>query len=169
MYKISYLLFLIPLYCIILFESFSQEYIIAFTIFLSVMFISSFIVFSKKNSSFKIFLYILCCSILFPLGLFMVNGDIGIMWFMVVWIILIFIFIARVFIEFNIEFLYLVCLFYSIVFGTVDVYLNLESNYFKCLVYSGLLHLICFPNFKKFSLFKPIKKSSKKSKKVRDE
>lgn len=169
MYKINYILFLIPLYCVILFESFIQDYLIAFSIFLSVLLFNSFIIFSKKYSNFKVFLYTVCCSILFPFGLLLINGEIGITWFIVVWVILLFLFIARNFIEYNLEFLYGVCLFYSIVFSAVDVYLDLESNYFKCLVYSGVLHLICYPNFKKFVLFKAVKKSSKKSKKIRDE
>lgn len=169
MYKVSFLLLVIPLYCVILFASFSQQYLVAFGIFLSVLFINSFIIFSKKQSNFKLFFYVVSCSLLFPFALLFINNEVNIIRFIIVWILLFILFTVRAFEEFNIELVYLVCLAFAVIFNVSEIYLDLDDNCFICLIYSGLLHLICFPSFKKLVLFKPVKKSSKKSKKSKEE
>ena len=112
-------------------------------------------------------IWITILSLITPFGLLIIETKLNILLFFLIWILVFFVFICRLFFEFNIEVIYLLLFVISLFTSPSKLLTNIESNIVSCLVYSSLLHLICIPNNKRFSLYKPIKRVKRKLNKVK--
>lgn len=167
MFKFNYVLFLVPMYCLLIFYSLNNNEIMSFGFFLFCFICISFIVFKSPNNV-LLWIYCIVYSVMFPFGLLVIETNLNTLLFFFTWILVLFVFICRLFLEFNLEVIYLVLVVISLFTSPSKLLTNLESNIVSCLVYSSLFHLICIPSNKRFTLYKPIKKAKRKLNKVKD-
>lgn len=166
MFKLNYVLFLVPIYCILIFYTLTNNEMMPFGFFLFCFICTSFIVFKSPNNI-LLWIYCIVYSVTFPFGLLIIETKLNTLLFFLIWILVFFVFICRLFFEFNLEVIYLLLVVISLFTSPSKLLTNIESNIVSCLIYSSLLHLICIPNNKRFSLYKPIKRVKRKLNKVK--
>lgn len=162
MYRITYLVLLLPMYCILGFYAFTEPNMIAFGLLLFVLFFDSFVIFSKKSSFMNLFIYYMNSIIVTPVSLFILFEYLGVTVFLIVTSINMVLNFIRMFIEPNKELEYLLCLIYCLFFGVSELYLYPIDNSLEVVIYIFMLNFVCIPNFKKLIMFKMVKKNKKK-------
>lgn len=160
MYRLFYLVLLMPFYCIVMMDGFTNSSMTVFGIFLYLLIVNSCLVFKPKVNKFDVFLYCVNCLMLFPFGFFLYIEDMSFILFCILCLVIISLFFTMFFFEINREIIHLVLVIFTLIFGVNSLYINVKLNEVISFVFFSILHFLCFPNSKKYKFIKFIKKSS---------
>lgn len=160
MYRLFYLVLVIPFYCILMLNSFVDGSMITFGSFLYLVLINSLIVFKHKVNNFDRFLYSFNCLVVFPFGFYTYIPSVNLVSFGLCYFLMISLFLSVFFMEINDQITYLVLVVFTLIFGINNLYINVKLNGVSSFIFVGILHFLCFPNSKKYKFIKFIKRNT---------
>lgn len=160
MYRLFYLVLVIPFYCILMFNSFIDSSMLTFGSFLYLVLVNSLIIFKRKINNFDKFLYSINCLLVFPFGFYCYVSDLNLVSFGLCYFLMISLFLSLFFMEINDQITHLVLVVFTLIFGINSLYINVKLNGVLSFLFIGILHFSCFPNSKKYRFVKFVKKST---------
>lgn len=162
MYRLFYLVLVIPFYCILMFNSFIDSSMLIFGSFLYLVLVNSLIIFKRKINNFDKFLYSVNCLLVFPFGFYCYVSYLNLVSFGLCYFLMISLFLSLFFMEINDQITHLVLVVFTLIFGINSLYINVKLNGVLSFLFIGILHFSCFPNSKKYRFVKFVKKSTSK-------
>lgn len=160
MYRLYHLILVIPFYCILMAEGFSDGNMLTFGSFLYLVLLNSLIIFKHKINNLDKFLYVLNCLVVFPFGFYTYIPNINLVLFGLCYLMMISLFFSLFFIEINDQITHLVLVVFTLIFGINNLYINVKLNGVSSFIFVGILHFLCFPNSKKYKFIKFIKRNT---------
>lgn len=163
MFRFVYLIFTLPLYCILMVHEYNNTTIVVPILFVVLIFIQSFVMFKKKFNKFDYYVYVFCSLVLFPLCFFGFYRNISDVYFILVYFLSLGLFFTLFFFKISHEFSYFVLMVFTLIFGLNSLYINVKSNELVVFIFINFLNFTCFPDSKKFKIVKFNKKRTDKS------